>query len=170
MKFDSLNKKDVEQVRKWRNRDIKGYRTPFKLTQEQQEEFYMNVVSDRRANARYWAIRNVDILIGMIGLDNIQWENGCAEISIVLDPGERGKNFGMTAIDMLLKEGFENLRLKTIYGECYECNESAIGFWNKVIEKYSAYTTKLLNRKFVGGKHYDSLYFSIDLEKYEGVF
>ena len=52
MDFKVLSKSDCEQARLWRNETPESLRTPYGLTQEQQEEFYYNTVCDRSANAR----------------------------------------------------------------------------------------------------------------------
>ena len=65
----------------------------------------------------------------------------------------------------MLEKGFNELGLKTIYGECYGINP-AIGFWMDIIQKYKAETATLPNRKLWNGDYHDSLYFSIDKEDY----
>ena len=169
MKFDSLNREDVEKVREWRNKNLHALRTPFSLTKEQQEKFYDDIVCNRNARARYFGVKKgSDILIGMTGLENIEWENGLAEISIVIDPSERGKTYGEEAVYLLLKQGFENMRLNNIYGECYACNP-AIEFWKKIIKKYGMFETYLPYRKFVDGKYYDSIYFSMSKSDWDDI-
>ncbi len=185
MKLKALSLADLERVRHWRNESLVALRTPFLLTQEQQEQFYREVICSRQANARYWGIvKSSDTgygsfqdsqwepvlnykLIGMCGLENIQWENRLAEISIILNPNYRGKGCGEKAVDLLLDQGFNYLNLENIWGECYECNK-AISFWKKVAAKYNAETVTLPNRKYWQGKYYDSLYFNISKSDFGG--
>jgi len=96
----------------------------------------------------------------MGGLTNIEWDNRIAEISLILGPKYRKKGKGKEAAELVLKEGFNRIGLKTVYGECYKCNPS-VGFWEHLIEKYKGYKTILPNRKFFEGFH-DSIYFSFD--------
>jgi len=155
---------DFERARIWRNKMPGVLRTPYLLTKEQQEHFYQNVVCDRNSRLRFWSLRNDNnSLIGLAGLINIEWENGLAEISLIFDPDCIGKGYGPHAVQLLLAEGFNNLGLATIYGECYECNP-AVGFWEHMVEKYGGYSTKLPRRKRWEGKLYDSLYFSFCME------
>ena len=179
MKLRPLTLSDCEQVRQWRNDCLQALRTPFLLTQEQQEQFYFDVVCSRQANARYWGIIEPeetdyikrdstglmvpvlnDKLIGMAGLENISWENRLAEISIILNPEYQGKGHGEKAVDLLLDQGFNYLNLENIFGECYLCNP-VVEFWKKVAQKYNAVCCHLPNRKYWQGKYYDSLYFNI---------
>jgi hypothetical protein len=97
----------------------------------------------------------------MGGLTYIQWENRIAEISLILSPAVRSKGLGEQAVDLLLAEGFDRMGLKTIFGECYYCND-AHEFWLKITEGFGGYITRLPNRKFWAGQFWDSLYFSID--------
>jgi RimJ/RimL family protein N-acetyltransferase len=133
-----------------------------------QEDFYKNTICNRNARARFWGIYVQDRFIGMTGLENIEWENSCAEISIILDPEIQGRGYGGHAVDMLLNKGFDYMGLETIYGECYECNP-AIDFWHKIANKYRGNKVYLPNRKYWKGEFHDSMYFSIDREDYNHV-
>lgn len=176
MEFKALCVCDCEIVRRWRNKCLSALRTPHELTKEMQEDFYKNVVCNRNARARYWSIYHKgegiydpNRLIGMAGLENIEWENGLAEISLILDPDLRGEGFGTWAVEILLEKAFQHMRLETVYGEVYECNVDGIKFWNKMIEKYKATKVTLPNRKLYDGTFFDSMYFSIDREVYNSV-
>ena len=144
-----------------------------------QDDFYDNVINDKDSKHRYFAIldrNNIDIekvktskefntwlggnkLIGMGGLNNIEWENSTAEISLIINPDYRGKGYGMKSVDLLFKEGFSNMGLYSVYGEVYECGNK--GFWEKVVDKYDGYKTMLPNRKLHNGIMYDSMWFSV---------
>lgn len=166
MKLDVLTMPDVEEVRKWRNLDMSGLRTPYGLTGVMQQRFYENVICNRDSNHRYWGIFNDNnCIVAMTGLTDIQWENGIAEISLVVAPTQRSNGLGKDIVTMVLKKAFGQLRLNTIFGECYECNP-AVGFWKQVLKKYAAYTTMLPNRKFWDGQYYNSFYFSIDADEF----
>ena len=102
-----------------------------------------------------------DVLVGMGGITNIQWENRIGEISLIINPVLYGRQHGRRAVGGLLKEAFGSMGLKTVFGECYMCND-AWKFWRKIKEKYKGMETVLPNRKLWKGRFYDSLYFSID--------
>ncbi len=163
MKLKALTLEDAQRAREWRNDTRVSLRTPFLLTEKMQEDFYFNLSRDARM--RYWAIEGEAVTVGAGGLVGIEWENRIAEISLILDPSKRGKGYGMEAVDLILHEGFCNMNLANIYGECYECNPAA-KFWAKVCRKYEAYTTALPQRKYWNGKYYDSLYFNIGGDKF----
>jgi len=101
----------------------------------------------------------------MVGLENIEWENCRAEISIILSPENRGQGYGKEAIDMLLDKGFNQLGLRQIWGEYFHCNP-AKEFWQKIIKKYHAYNVEHKCIKFWNGEYWNSTYFSIDWKEY----
>lgn len=185
MKFKALSLPVVEQVRQWRNSQPDILRTPFPLTKEQQEQFYRDVVCNRQANARFWGIWiptqieaydvysekktvDIEVLIGMAGLENIQWENRLAEISLILSP-EHADHTACAcmaeALQMLLHEGFNNLNLENIYTEVYECSHIH-RFWVESANRYNAKLVILPNRKYYNGKYHDSYYINFSKERY----
>lgn len=185
MKLEALDLQQVQEVRKWRNEEPQFLRTPYRITQEMQEEFFNNVINDRDSKHRYFAIMGEEKehlteveriegdnywlgsqqliktreFIGMGGLTNIEWENGCAEISLIINPKYRGKGYGKQAVDLILDEAFKSMRLYSVYGEVYTCGN--IAFWKKVVNKHNGYNTFLLDRKFYKGKSHDSMWFSM---------
>ncbi|OFW61749.1 MAG: hypothetical protein A2Z35_05825 [Actinobacteria bacterium RBG_19FT_COMBO_36_27] len=186
VKLGEMNIHTCELVRRWRNTMEGVLRTPFLLTAEMQADFYNKTVCNRFSNARFWSVNAKAIteindtnekalaaeggdgrFVGMVGLINIEWENSLAEISMLLNPDCHGLGIGDKAFDLLLEKGFDHLNLASIYGECYECN-SAIPFWEKQIDKYKAYKTKLPNKKYYKGEHHDSIYFNFDFVNYLG--
>jgi len=173
MQLEFLTEMQCEIVRKWRNECRQALRTPYSLTEEMQRDFYRDIVCNRNALDRYWAIlmeqsatMNAKFL-GMGGLTNIQWQNHLAEISLIMDPNVHGKGF--EAVHLLLQEAFDRMGLKTVCGECYGCNTLGLVLWDTAAEKYGAYHTTLPNRKFWAGKFWDSYYFSIDADDWRRV-
>ena len=158
-----LTAEDAETVRQWRNADRSGLRTPFMLTREMQQAFHASL-ADRNAPHRYWAVSRFaepsNDLAAMAGLTYIQWENGLAEISLIVSPIEVGKGIGREAVRLALMEAFDRMRLLTVVGECYECNP-AVGFWRKVVADYGGSLATLPRRKWWDGRLWDSLVFAI---------
>lgn len=159
MKLEALTLRDAQRLREWRNEDISVFRTPYLLTEKMQEDFYYSL--NRNSKMRYWAIKKNDITIGVGGLVNIEWENRLAEISLVVVPECRGRSYSNKVVDLILHEGFNNMNLVNIYGECYECNPS-INFWKNLCSKYNATYTILPNRKYWNGQYWNSFYFNFE--------
>jgi len=166
MKLKALSTDDLEQVRLWRNGQHSALRTPFLLTAEQQEGFYWDVICNRQANSRYWGLYDpIRNFIGMCGLENIQWENHLAEISLLLDPFLTLDKYGTEALSLLLEQGFMYLNLENIAAEIYECNP-IFRFWTEQAAKYKAKTATLPNRKYYAGQYYPSLYINFNKGAY----
>jgi RimJ/RimL family protein N-acetyltransferase len=151
---------DTWHVREWRNKELETLRTPYRLTEEMQSKFFQDNIATRQHHSRWWSVYHSGSLVAFAGLTDIEWENGLAEISLIVNPQMRGCNYGNLIVDMILNEAFGNMGLKTVYGECYECN-SAIEFWQKVTIKHGGYYTMIPRRKLWQGQLYDALHFSI---------
>lgn len=143
------------QAAEWRNATPESCRTPILSSTDSQREWYKTLKSFPH---RYWALWDKKV-IGLTGLVNISWENRSAEISIILDPGCKGKGLGRAAIDLLLDQGFNKMNLDVIYGECYLCNRN-LGFWHKMFDEKAKWV-RLPDRKYWNGRYWDSDYFSI---------
>ena len=157
----------VDKIAIERNLNLESLRTPHLLTKEMQRDFYKEVICNRSVNSRFYDIRILgDESIGMGGFTPIQWENRCAEISLILFKHSVGKGDGEKAMLRLLDDGFDRLNLNMIYGECYACSK-AIGFWRLMASKYHFYITELPYRKYFNGEYHSSLYFSIKKESWE---
>ena len=159
MELKAPTRQDVERVRHWRNNALETLRTPYLISEEMQANFY-DSLQNRESRNRYWSIYDNDELIGFGGLTGIEWENGLAEISLIMGAKYRGKGLGRRAVALILDTGFGNMGLKTIYGECYECN-SAVDFWGAITKEHGGYITTIPRRKMWQGQLYDALHFSM---------
>lgn len=181
MKLQTLTRGQCQLVREWRNAEPQFLRTPYMITEKMQDDFYDNVINDRDSNHRYFAIIDkvekgisekriaetkedipleyIEMFVGMGGLTNIEWQNGCAEISLILDPWYRGHGKDEEAVQLILDEAFKSMRLVSVYGEVYACGN--MGFWKKIVSIHDGYFTFLLDRKFYDGTMYDSMWFSV---------
>lgn len=164
LKLVPASKHISEQALQWRTHARESLRTPIMLVSEQQDEFFKNVICDRNSHHRYWGIANTshNYVVGFGGLTNISWENGSAEISLIIDTARHGRGLGQQSVALLLREGFDVMRLGVIYGECYHTNERTVSFWSQLTEKYGGITVTLPDRKFWNGDYYSSMYFSIN--------
>jgi len=148
-----------------RNKLVPGIlRTPFKLTQGQQMEWYHREIEDRRSMTRYWALKEDDgRLLGYGGIENIQWEVGMGEMSLLIFEDFRGLGYGKEAVKLFLEQAFDEIGLDTVFAEVYECNPN-LSFWQK--RNYDS-VTRFPRRKRTGGKLYDSQIFVWKRELWE---
>jgi len=174
MILDALTPADVEAVRTWRNRDDcrMGLRTSYVLTQEMQAQWYRDVICHRASAQRYFAVREdaQAPIVAQVGLTNIAWENGTAEISLIVAPAEQQRGIGRAAVRLALREGFERSRLQRISGEVYHCNPEALTFWLERMEEYTTWrrghppswgdlVTVLPDRKWWRGRYWHATWF-----------
>lgn len=146
------------QIAGWRNASMESLRTSRPTTAERQARWFKNLDLNQH---RYWGVvKPHHGLVAFGGLTYIQWENGSAEISLIVDPKEREQGIGMESVRLLLHEGFHNMNLRVIYGEVYECNPSR-RFWQKACEHWKAETAELPMRKYWDGQYWGSTYFAI---------
>jgi RimJ/RimL family protein N-acetyltransferase len=175
-----LSAEDMETVRHWRHESMETLRTPYMLTKEQQQDYYRNVICDRRGTTRYWGLHDLDIvtfremlgdpekgkvrtqfgnsLIGYGGIENIEWENRHGEISIIIAPEYRGKGYGAEGVQLFLQEAFDALNLHAVHGECYYSHDGP-AFWKHLVEKYRGWGTDLPHRKFWKGAYWPCYWF-----------
>lgn len=175
--FDALTEADCEQIRKWRNEDISAARTPFILTDLMQKNFYRDEVSNRDSKHRYWAVCSDDLkskhshyvyiaefprepirfktLLGIAGLTNIEWENGRAEVALMIGTNYRGQGYGKQAFCLLREWAFDRMRLQTIYANVYACNPDA-PFWERLDEDFHV---SIPCGKWWNGRFWDTMYY-----------
>lgn len=195
MELRPLTSENMETVRVWRHGVPESLRTTQMLTAEMQQQYYRDVICNRDSGTRYWGLwepfvtplyrENTAYLngetgeytesvsfIGYGGIENISWENGNGEISLLLGPDYRGKGYGKQAVGLFLEQAFNTMGLKCVYGECYDCGP--YWFWHKMcVEVYGyvepsemAWCSILPRRKLYRGVYYDSYYFTFSAAKY----
>ena len=59
---------------------------------------------------------------------------------------------------LILREAFERMRLLTVFGEVYHCNQAALAFWDRIIGD-SGNIARVPRRKFWDGELHDSTLF-----------
>lgn len=107
-------------------------------------------------------------LIGVIGLEKINWINRTAELGIFIGDKEfRNSGYGTEAIKLLLEYGFKYLNLHTIKLELLCINERAHKCYLKCGFKD---TGRDRDAVFIDGKYYDKLHMDIVENEFEGDF
>ena len=100
-----------------------------------------------------------DELIGNIGLSELDYKDGTAELGIFIGEKENlGKGYGSEAIKLLTKYAFEELRLHSIYLRTYDINERAIRAYEKCGFKEFGRRHESI---FMHGKYHDVVYMEL---------
>jgi RimJ/RimL family protein N-acetyltransferase len=157
----------------WRQACRATLRTSRDLTQEEQSAFYRTVVCNPASPHRYYAvkrhIKDVDQdrheFVALVSLEHISWENGHAEIGLIVDPARHGQGIGREAVSLVLDVAFRELRLMTVWGESYLSGHPM--FWDAVMQAYHGSSVIWPRRKFWNGTLYDAVLFTLTREGWE---
>ena len=168
LRLEVLERHHMETIIIERNKVLEVLRTPYRINGDMQETYFIDTICNRNSTTRYWAVYDDDKFVAMGGVENIIWENGLAELSVLVFEKYRKQGYGKQAVAMFLDNAFNYLGLENVYGECYLCNSIGVVFWKTIIKKYKAYKTILPNRKYYKGKYWDSIYFNIKKSNING--
>ncbi len=131
MKLRPLNLQDAPLMLEWmHDLDITQYlRTDFsKKTLLDCEEFIISSHTDK-SNLHLAIVSEDDEYMGTISLKNIVDKN--AEFAICLRRSAMGSGLASSAMKNILKKGFDELGLETIYWYVSTANKRAIRFYDK---------------------------------------
>lgn len=169
MIFRELSQQDAERIRVERNELVgKGIlRTPYLLTEQMQADWYLSEIANRESRTRYWGFYSekedtYHYFVGYGGLEFIDWVNGMAEMSVMIFEAHLREGFGSQAVEKILEQAFDHLRLDTVCAEVYECNPNQ-PFWDKMGSQDRVF---LPRRKFHEGVLYGSYYYLWTREAY----
>lgn len=150
---------NLNEVLLWRDQAKSSLRTSRSLTELDQIDYFRKISSG--VSDRFFSFYSDGEFIGFSGIENISWENRIGEISAIISPKLIGRGYGRIIVNEVLRIGFDELNLMTIWGESYLCSQSS-SFWVKIISENGAYKTVLKDRKYWGGRYYDAIYFSFN--------
>ncbi len=143
IRLRSLERKDLKQLRDWRNDPevfsrVREYRF---LNMENQEAWFKSLKDDRNTimfgvEQEYCISLKDDEerweLIGVCGLTHIDWIVRKAEISIYIgDKINRGKGLGIVILETLAKYAFKEINLNRLWAEVFSNNKISIKLFEK---------------------------------------
>lgn len=146
---------DLAEAGRWRlDDDVRlGLRTARMRSGPEQQAFF-EALSRSDSPHRYWSVydgypsaQEGGTFRAFVGLTDINWEAGYAEISLLTD-GSGG--VGGEAVRLVLAEAFGRLRLRYVFGECYEHNP-AWGFWKRMLSDHQGGSVRVPGRKWWNG-------------------
>lgn len=146
---------ESEQYRDWVNQEefarLLGRSKP--VTQGQHEAWYRSITQN--SNCEVFAVKTLQDgqYLGNVWLHNIHWVNRNAELRILLGaPEARGRGYGTSACQLLLKFAFEKLGLHKVYLYVSSVNPRA----QRAFEKSGFQVEGLLKQEFfVDGQFID---------------
>ena len=154
-----LNSQDLKKFVEWLNdfetTDYTGRSST--LTTLEDEKQYLEKSTISNTNKRQFGIisSKEDILIGTIGLHDIDYINRKATLGIFIgDKQFRSKGYGIEAIKLILDFGFNYLNLNNIKLDLMEFNEGALKCYKKCGFKEYGRRRKSV---YINGKYYDTI-------------
>ena len=120
------------------------------------EQKWIEKINERKNEYNFAIIqKEKDLLIGNCSITNINLVDGTATLGIFIGEEEyRNKGYGSQALKLLLKYGFDMLRLHNIKLDVFDFNEQAIACYKKVgFKEYG----RRHECYFLDGKYHDSI-------------
>ena len=162
-----IEESDLAKFRDWRNSPyVRNYVREYRpLNMQNQKQWFESLTNDK-SNILF-AIQGLKLIktIGLCGLTYINWKEGHGEVAIYIGDGKwQGKGCAGEALDLLLKYGFEELRLHRICAIIYSYNFASV----KLFEKHGfEYEGLQREARFWDGKFCDELIYGILDWEYE---
>lgn len=129
------------------------------LSDAQVRAFWEEIVIDPGSELRYFAIEpltgnpNKGQFVGACSLQHIDMRNRHAELGIFMASREsRGQGYGLDAVRLLLKYGFEVLRLDKIHLGVYDFNEGGLRLYERIGFRYEGCLRQMI---YYEGRYWD---------------
>lgn len=157
-----IEDKDIPLINHWRNdRDmISMLGAPFRyINRDTDIKWYENYLKSRSTNVRCAIVeKDEDVILGIISLTNINFQNQSAELHLMIGKENQGKGLGTFSVNELLYHAFNNLNLKRVELTVLKTNIRAIHLYEKCgfVKEGCKRQSKYKNGKFV-----DMLMYSI---------
>ncbi|MFC3748197.1 GNAT family N-acetyltransferase [Paenibacillus sp. GCM10012306] len=157
----ALNIKDSNQILEWVNNPELKYLigTTYPVSEIEHEIWFQNKLTDKLNKIFGIQEQSCNVLIGIIGLNNIDFINRNAELYVYIgDEKYWGKRLGSDAIETLVRFAFNELNLHRISLFVFSYNTRAI----KAYQKVGFVTEGIMKESlFKSGKYYDKVLMAI---------
>lgn len=122
--LDIVSEENLEKIRSWRNNPKvwRWCRQNDLIYPENQTRWYEWQRDD--LNTRMYLIESGGQVVGICGLTNIDFVSRRAEFSLYIAPEFQGKKFSKNSLKTLFSYGFNELGLKSIWGETFDDNKA----------------------------------------------
>ena len=166
-KLRGLEQKDAPRMLEWMYDSgiNQWYKYPFaEMTLEKTEKFIQSA-NDSECIRHYAIVNDEDEYCGTISLKNIDYENLCAEMAIVLRREYHGTGIAKEAALLLFEKAFDELSLHKVYLNVLSDNERAISFYKKIGMKEEGISKEAVR---IQGIFRDLTWFGILDKEYRG--
>lgn len=127
-----IDKGDIETLRVWRNKYANNFYTSDTITKQQQRQWYQKYQDSYGRDFMYLIKLKDDTPIGTIAIYNVEMADRTAEVGRMLLLEEyRNQGYMEEALDLIVKEAFESIRLWKLRLSCFLDNAGAISLYHK---------------------------------------
>lgn len=139
--FKKITREDLKILASWRNtKGIREYNNQFVLLNMiQQKEWFEQINAKDSDRIMFMVTNKKNKPIGVCGLIHINKADKNADVAIIL--GERklhGKGLGSEILSILLKYGFNQLKLHRIGAEIFSYNTISVKLFKKLAFRHEA--------------------------------
>jgi len=162
-RIEAIRKEDIQKIRTWRNQQINVLRQKELITENEQNEYYNDIIkkSFNEDNPKLMLFSFIleDRCIGYGGITNIDWKNKNCELSFLLDTNRIHDNNTYERdftvfLNIISKITFNELGFNKIVTETYDIRLYHV----QVLEKNRFYLVKRIkNEKSINGLMIDVL-------------
>lgn len=133
-------KSDSRQLLTWRNdsKVRKFSRQTEIITDEEHEIWFVGKLQSLQSDCEIFIFSESDFLVGMSRIDMAQ--PGCAEISILIDPGFRGRGYGTRILGQTISHALDEKGLGELEAIIHRNNLASVALFKKFkfVRNYSA--------------------------------
>ncbi len=135
VRIRAIEKTDIDEIMNWINDPevMQNLFMRYPVSRYQEEKWIEKALDDSNPQNKVFALQTKDgVYLGGIGLHAINWENGNAEVGIVIGKKEHwDKGYGTDAMMTILNFAFNQMNLHRIYLRVYEYNARGIRSYEK---------------------------------------
>lgn len=136
IKYKKLKLKDAEQIRKWRNNQIKILRQNKIITKNQQIDYFKKKILKTNPETDLYGIYFEKKIVGYGGLVNITKDYKAAEVSFIMNNkishnSKFYENVFINFLNYIKRYSFKKKKLRRLYTETYSFRKKHI----KILQK-----------------------------------
>jgi len=135
--LDSINKKDLNTLRKWRNNpNYRKFFREFKEISEVDQMKWFDEIIQKSNHSIMFSIRSIKTnkLLGCCGLVYINWKDRNADLSLYIGDNDEyidNKGYAKESVLILLRYAFKDIGLNKVWTEIYEFDKKKLKLYKK---------------------------------------
>jgi len=170
VRIRAIEKTDIDEIMKWVNDPevMQNLFMRYPVSRYQEEKWIEKALDDSNPRNRVFALETKDgVYLGGMGLHAVNWENGNAEVGIVIGKKEHwNKGYGTDAMMAMLDFAFNRMNLHRVYLRVYDFNVRGRKSYEKCGFKKEGVLREDL---YAHGKYHDTIIMGILKDEFEKI-